>query len=240
MVDRPDSLTQLFTDTDYKLITYTYKDYKQDIYALQTASTDYDLTGQIIWAAADILTRWLFDRGGPSICKAKTIIELGSGPGLCGLVSARLAKKVILSDYQDLVMELMEQNAKECNPSQDQCTITCAKLDWCMPDTYKELKCTDDSFLKDNEIDLIIGSDIVYWPSSIDPLVQVLSFLFKCYDKSEKRLELYFCYIERATQTHKLLLEALKNAGFIVESIDEDLAKSVDQSGFIYKVVKSK
>jgi len=45
MVDRPDSLTQLFTDTDYKLITYTYKDYKQDIYALQTASTDYDLTG---------------------------------------------------------------------------------------------------------------------------------------------------------------------------------------------------
>ena len=47
------------TDTDYKLITFEHKDFKQDVYALKTASTDYDLTGQVIWQAANIMGVWL-------------------------------------------------------------------------------------------------------------------------------------------------------------------------------------
>ena len=31
--------------------------------------------------------------------QGKTVLELGSGPGLCGLVAANFAKKVILTDY---------------------------------------------------------------------------------------------------------------------------------------------
>ena len=46
--DRSDNiygLVELMTDTDYKLITFEHKEFKQDVYALKTASTDYDLTG---------------------------------------------------------------------------------------------------------------------------------------------------------------------------------------------------
>ena len=35
----------LFTDSNYKEITYEYGEYRQTLQALDTASTDYDLTG---------------------------------------------------------------------------------------------------------------------------------------------------------------------------------------------------
>ena len=53
---------------------------------MKTSSTDYDLTGQIIWKAADILSKYILDGFGERELKGKTVLELGSGPGLCALV----------------------------------------------------------------------------------------------------------------------------------------------------------
>jgi len=51
--DDPDydlyGLVNMFTDTDYKRIDYEYGDIKMHINALKSASTDTDLTGQIVW-----------------------------------------------------------------------------------------------------------------------------------------------------------------------------------------------
>ena len=40
-------INSMFTDTSYKEITYEFKEIglTQNVYALQTAATDYDLTG---------------------------------------------------------------------------------------------------------------------------------------------------------------------------------------------------
>ena len=59
-------LNSLFTNTDYKEITFTYKQYEQKIQALKAASTDHDLTGQIIWQAADIFSRYMLEESAPS------------------------------------------------------------------------------------------------------------------------------------------------------------------------------
>jgi len=71
----------LFTDTDYQDLLFEYGDFKQTLKALKTSSTDYDLTGQIIWKAADILSKYTLDVLGPSELKGKRVLELGSGPG---------------------------------------------------------------------------------------------------------------------------------------------------------------
>jgi predicted nicotinamide N-methyase len=42
--------------------------------------------------------------------KDKTVLELGAGPGLIGFIAAHRAKAVILTDYQDIVMELIDKN----------------------------------------------------------------------------------------------------------------------------------
>jgi predicted nicotinamide N-methyase len=38
------------------------------------------------------------------------VLELGSGPGLCGLIAANYADVVVLTDYQELVMDLIDIN----------------------------------------------------------------------------------------------------------------------------------
>ena len=80
-------MNDLFVDTDYQQLTFEHGDFKQMLYALKTSATDYDLTGQIIWKAADILSKYILDTLGPALFQHKTILELGSGPGLCGLVA---------------------------------------------------------------------------------------------------------------------------------------------------------
>ena len=42
--------------------------------------------------------------------KDKSILELGAGPGLCGLIAANEARQVVLTDYMDVVMDLIDKN----------------------------------------------------------------------------------------------------------------------------------
>ncbi len=44
------------------------------------------------------------------------MFELGAGPGLGGFVAAQWASSVVLSDYQDLVLDLLKLNVSKCNP----------------------------------------------------------------------------------------------------------------------------
>jgi predicted nicotinamide N-methyase len=83
---------------------------------LKTSATDYDLTGQIIWKAADIMSKYIIDELGEASLKGSSVLELGSGPGLCALIAQHWAKKVVLSDYQDLVMDLIEINMRDTVP----------------------------------------------------------------------------------------------------------------------------
>ena len=99
-------LMSMFTDENYQEITYEYGTpgepsyYKQTLQALQTASTDYDLTGQIVWQAADIFAKFMLtgDRG-QSLFAGKRVLEVGSGPGLGGFIVSKWAGSVILTDY---------------------------------------------------------------------------------------------------------------------------------------------
>lgn len=181
----------LFVDTDYQPITFEYKDFKQKVYALKTSSTDYDLTGQIIWKAADILSKYILDGFGESHLKGKTVLELGSGPGLCALVGQHFASKMVLSDYQDLVMDLITINMRDTEPLSPNCQLLSAKLDWLQvskPDFYANLPIhsydhvakalKEECKLGEIHFDYVIGSDIVYWPSSIAPLMNVLTVSF--------------------------------------------------------------
>ena len=60
------------------------------------------------------------DQGGQSLFKGKNVLELGSGPGLCGFVAAKLgAQQVVLTDYKRPVMELIGYNIKKQSKSDE-------------------------------------------------------------------------------------------------------------------------
>ena len=116
-------------------------------------------------------------------------------------------------------MDLLKINIKECNPRPGMCQMTLAKLDWCTEDNLNVCVADDTNttigLLKNCHFDVIIGTDIVYWPTIIEPLVKTLLALFEI----NSTLQFYLCYIERHGNTHKALLKELELKGFKVAEI---------------------
>lgn len=72
----------------------------------QSAQED---VGFVMWPSAVALSRWLVSN--PQVVKGRTVLELGAGCGLTGLVAATLSPShVILSDFNPKVLENLERN----------------------------------------------------------------------------------------------------------------------------------
>ena len=80
----------------------------------QSAQED---VGFVMWPSAVVLSSWLLDN--QSLLEGKSVLEIGSGCGLTGLVAARIAKRigmkddssnVILSDFNHKVLTNIDRN----------------------------------------------------------------------------------------------------------------------------------
>lgn len=72
-------------------------------------AADYDLTGQTIWPAAQMLADYLADHK-DTLASCKHACELGAGLGFVGIFAAQ-ACPVILTDHNDIVMRVLSKNA---------------------------------------------------------------------------------------------------------------------------------
>lgn len=73
------------------------------------------------------MSAWFVDKFLPEL-EGKSVLELGAGPGLCGLIAATKARQVVLTDYQEVVMDLIDKNMM-CNVNPG-CEMFAASLDW--------------------------------------------------------------------------------------------------------------
>ena len=88
--------------------------------------------------------------------------------------------------------------------------MTYTRIDWM--EMEKEGYCESLELVDEDELvvnkmseiklDVIIGTDVVYWRNSILPLVKTLDKFFNSHDQ---KLTFLLCYIERHTITHKEL-----------------------------------
>ena len=102
-----------------------------------------------VWTTATVMTAALQDSSlFPVDWASSTVLELGSGTGLCGIVAAKLgAREVVLTDFPEL-LPLLKRNASLNNVSEVTSTMA---LDW-----------RDESLPEGlpPSIDVILGSDI--------------------------------------------------------------------------------
>ncbi|EGG15356.1 hypothetical protein DFA_10190 [Cavenderia fasciculata] len=173
---------------------------------LDTASTDYDLTGQIIWPAAKLLTQYIVSKR--EEYQNGSILEVGSGVGICGLFVARVNPNSVVSDNNDIVMELLEENAQLSRTDGYPCQAV--KLEWGDMANIESVKKQYGTF------DTILGADVVYWRTSIIPLFLTIQQLLT--DSSSASYIL--CYQSRSSQTDTYLLEQASLHGFNYEFID--------------------
>ncbi|EIN13827.1 hypothetical protein PUNSTDRAFT_59428 [Punctularia strigosozonata HHB-11173 SS5] len=141
-------------------------------------------TGLRTWPASIALARYLL--GNPELVHAQRVLELGSGVGFLGCIvgSIQTSRSITnvekqcslcLTDVNDTVLERCQTNVQlPCNNLQSHPELTCRKFDWSdtLAGDFKEWATSFHNVTQST--DIVIGADLVYDPSLIDPLLATL------------------------------------------------------------------
>ena len=138
-------------------------------------------TGLTLWRASSILCNFLC-RHYKTCIEKKSILELGAGIGLCGIVCYSMGKcnRVVMTDGDTDVLESMRYNVQiNIRPPEICNTITSLETDMDELLPCRQLIWGQDQQLQDfksywGTFDVIIGSDIIYQEAIIDPLFQTV------------------------------------------------------------------
>ncbi|CAI5524572.1 unnamed protein product [Closterium sp. Naga37s-1] len=168
----------LFVDKSYVLRSFSFNDISVPLYCLAAATTDYDLTGQIVWPGAAILADYLTAH--PQEVAGKAVVEVGAGAGLAGLVCAHVGSSAVtLTDHNSEVLQVVQRNvhhhnllfqqraSASCSP-----TLECAQLEWADQQHLDALLAAHPT-----GFDVIIGADICYQQCHVPPLFTCIKAL---------------------------------------------------------------
>ncbi|WOL03184.1 protein N-lysine methyltransferase METTL21A [Canna indica] len=156
-----------FVNREYNLTTFTFGPHSLRLLCLRSASTDYDLTGQLVWPGAVLLNNYLSDNAG--ILEGCSIIELGSGVGITGVLCSKFCHEVVLTDHNDEVLEIMRKNIElQSTLENPSCAaLRAMKLEWGNSDHLSKI-------LQEfpTGFDLVLGADIyILFVHNFSPLL---------------------------------------------------------------------
>nr|DBA14511.1 TPA: hypothetical protein GDO54_005466 [Pyxicephalus adspersus] len=161
--------------------------------------------GCVVWDAAIVLSKYLErrERTEPGLLRGRTVLELGSGTGIVGIMAAALGAQVTvtdLEDLQDLMSANIDHNAHVISGS-------------CQAKVLKWGEEVADSFLSPN---YILMADCIYYEESLKPLLKTVK------DLAGSDTCVLCCYEERTTgknpEIEKKFFELLK-ADFEYEEV---------------------
>uniref|UniRef100_A0A7S1U585 Calmodulin-lysine N-methyltransferase n=1 Tax=Phaeomonas parva TaxID=124430 RepID=A0A7S1U585_9STRA len=226
------------------------REIRQDLYLSNAASTDWDLTGQVVWPVSIFLSYYIARN--LELFAGRRVAELGAGCGLSGLVASQFAAGTCLTDGVDVVVRLLERNAalqKEsgtlARPSGPDAEISVAQLLWGSETSLE-------AFLETFGVpEVLIGADVVCWPQyvslnlslspspslslslglwlrpnpeQVKPLVQTTKRLMQlrhAADPEGPPLVLHLGYVVRALNNHRLFVNACSEAGLRVAEVPD-------------------
>jgi len=225
-IEDEEGLCDLFTNKEYRIQKISIPCFfrndqsstetiEVEFHASLAASTDFDLTGQILWPVSTLLSYFLASQKGQEIISGKRIVELGSGVGLPGLVSAHFAKNVVLTDGNDVVMELLQTNANFVHKDVNRAELHTVKFIWGDCESLEKVLNLIES------ADVVIAADVVQWPSVIEPLLNsVKALLWDDGRKSDKKRIFLLGIVKRATSTSDQFFKFAADLGFEWEKIE--------------------
>ena len=176
------------------------------------SSTAHDLTGQIVWPAAEYLSYFIEYVLSKNLTDA-VVMELGAGCGLSGFLASRYCSKSIITDGSDVVVRLLEKNMEFLGSS----NVEVSSLLWGMKIEINKIVDKNGA-----PPDVILGADVILWPNQIEFLLYTILWLL-----SFKPLEsnAYIAYVVRATSTTDLLLATAERLNLSIIKLDDEMGR---------------
>lgn len=142
-------------------------------------------TGLTLWRGSELLCQYLLQHAQELFhvnhAGSTTVLELGAGLGVCGILAHRLgAARVVLTDGDSETLQWLRANVQRNNlspsdqtssSSSSSTTITCVQLQWGLHLERFQQRIGIPTF------DLIMASDIIYVEEILHPLWQTVQAL---------------------------------------------------------------
>jgi len=164
--EEPPSLGGVFVCREYATRTFSFprppplQALEVPLDCLSAASTDFDLTGQIVWPVSRLVAQYL--ASGPGVAaslRGARVLELGAGCGLCGVAAAFLgAAEVVLTDNEPEVLAVLAKNAER--PVPGGCALRVREFNWGDGAAAAEL----------GTFPFLLGADVIYWSHCVEAL----------------------------------------------------------------------
>ncbi|CAF1701740.1 BnaC03g26630D [Brassica napus] len=219
-----------FVNDDYQLTTFTFGSNVLELYCLQSASTDFDLTGQLVWPGAMLMNGYLSDNA--DILQGCSVLEFGSGVGITGVLCSRFCRKVVFTDHNDEVLKILKKNIELHEHSSPSAELEAAKLEWGNTDHLGEiLQKHSDGF------DLILGADIYILlcsQSSVPLLFDSVEQLLRI--RGHGNCKFILAYVSRARQMDSAILKEGSQHGMLMNEVPGTRCTVGNLEGVIFEI----
>jgi len=151
-------------------------------------SDSVDETGYAPWPSSTLLGQVVATQ--PELFENKTVLELGSGTGIVGLLMASCGvQKLVMTDKDETLLNLIQTNIDLNFEKERSSNIAICKLEWSERMSLDDLaEVTKHVNLED--IDLVIASDVVYPQAAVSSLMVTASFILSLSKKPDVRFVL--------------------------------------------------
>lgn len=163
--------------------------------------------GLKIWEAGIALSRFIYKN--PGSFKEKRVLDLGTGVGISGLAALLFgeASLVHFTDYRPEIIKNAQRNLERNLPLLEgkgtvKPVCNAFILDWTNPGDFQQ------------EYDVLIGSDLVYWGAPIEDLVSLVQKALK------KDSGVFYLLIPSDRMATKSFVDSMARKGFSNEVIE--------------------
>ncbi|XP_039015313.1 protein N-lysine methyltransferase METTL21A-like isoform X1 [Hibiscus syriacus] len=219
-----------FINDNYQLTTFTFGSHVLQLYCLQSASTDFDLTGQLVWPGAMLLNDFLSKNA--ELLQGCSMIELGSGVGITGMLCSRFCRQILLTDHNEEVLKILRRNI-ELNASAENpgfCSaLEAEKLEWGNSDQINRIL-----HRYPGGFDLILGADICFQQSSVPLLFDTVEQLLK--NRGRGHCKFILAYVSRAKMMDLMVIAEATRHGMLINEVAGTRSVVGNLEGVIYEI----
>ncbi|KAL3829695.1 hypothetical protein ACJIZ3_018497 [Penstemon smallii] len=224
-----------FINDNYQLTKFTFGSEVLELYCLQSASTDFDLTGQLVWPGAVLLNDYLSENA--EILRGCSVIELGSGVGITGILCSRFCREIVLTDHND---EIITKNIElhDSSPNSGFAGLTAEKLEW---GNSEQLNCILQRHPEG--FDLILGADIYILICTIHKpyLMSSIPLLFDTVEKllrvsSGKTCKFILAYVSRTKVMDAMVISEAPRHGLQISEVSGTRRVVKNLGGVIFEI----